>query len=167
MTLAAVPGTWFFAYLSSNYNVPRMLIVTDILCLINLSIMIMYARQAGTWQFATAYFIGESIDSGNFIFTATLLYARMKPESRGAIMSVNSVSGSFGAILLLWMQAEVQGRHGDDFGSGAKEVFEKYWITLFGYWCLVVTYVIFSKDTGPIRRRGETPKATDKSLELQ
>ena len=68
-------------------------------------------------------------------------------------MSFNSVMGSFGAILLLWMQAEVQERHGEDFGSGAQEVFTKYWYTLFGFWVLVVIYCIFTKDTGPTKAR--------------
>jgi len=48
-----------------------------------------------------------------------MMIARLLPESRGAIMSFNSLMGSVGAIILLWMQAEVQERHGEDFGSGA------------------------------------------------
>jgi len=164
MTLVAVPLSWFVAYLTTKFNVPKMLIFTDIFCLINLWIMIKYAKQAGSWQFATAYFIGETLDGSNFIFTATMMMSKLKAESRGAIMSINSVAGSFGAIFLLWMQAEVQKRNGDNFGSGAEEVFTNYWMTLFGYWLLVIIYVIFSKE-GSKKESEDSTK--DDSLELK
>jgi len=95
-----------------------------------------------------------------------MMMSRLKPESRGAIFSFNSVAGSFGAIILLWMQAEVQGRHGDNFGTGAQEVFTNYWKTLFAYWILVITYVIFSKDTGKVGL-GSSVSTKDNSLELK
>jgi len=131
--------------------------------------MITYAQQASHWKFTTAYFIGESLDSSNFIFTATMMMSRLKSESRGAVLSVNAVTGSFAAILLLRIQADIQGRHGDNFGVGAKEVFTSFWYTLFAYFCLLLVYVAFSKDSKKEEEKDkvDSTRDNDNSLELR
>ena len=166
MTMFAVPLSIFVAYLTTRYSIPKMLIFTDIICLTSVAIMVAYAKHAGETIFTVAYFIGETLDGSNFIFTSTMMFSRLKAESRGAILSINSVFGSSAAILLLWMQAEVQGRWGTDFGSGAQEVFANYWKTLFVYWLLLVIYVIFSKDKGS-KKESDEDTTKDTSLELR
>lgn len=161
----AVPATILVAWLTTKFNTPRLLVISDFFCVVLYWLLIDYADKAAGWQFTIANLAVQTLDSSNFIFTTTMMMSKLKPESRGAILSLNMVSGSIGAILLMQMQSDVQAKYGEDYSAGAKEVYFNFFISLFVYWIILISYVSSKALCGKSEENENGTK--DNSLELR
>ena len=103
--------------------------------------MIQYTQLAGSWQFTLGYLISQILDACNFIFTQTMLMQNLKAQSRGVVMSLNTMMWHLGVLSLLQTQVHVQNQYGTDYGKGGQVIYSIFFGVLGLYWVVLVVYV--------------------------
>ena len=102
--------------------------------------IVAYVEFAGVWQFTFGYIISLTLDTANFVITQTMIFSKMKPESRGLVQSITIIIVLIGVFIMLQTMAFLQGQHGNDYGAGGKAIFWFIYLITFVYWVLLSIY---------------------------
>jgi len=95
-------------------------------------------------MFAISYLVVEIIDGCNFIITQTMIFKKMKADSRGTIIAIEAVMIATSIVVTSQIINGIQSSHevknGGDGGDGSYQCYFTYFLILVCYWLWVLTY---------------------------
>lgn len=99
--LLSIPFMIFVGWLCGKMNNAVLLIMCYIVTIASGFYMVAFTEEAGSsMNFTVGFLITQIMDSCNFVASQTLLQSMLLPDSRGAILSLNTMMYGFGACFV-------------------------------------------------------------------
>jgi hypothetical protein len=106
--------------------------------------IILYAEKADSVVFALAYISVITIDNSNFILTQTMIFRKMKPDSRGVIIAIEAVLVATFIVVGAQVIQGIQNSHASGQFDGSYECYVVFFIILVVYWFIVIIYTVIN-----------------------
>ena len=108
--------------------------------------MIHFTHEAGSnINFTIGFLITQIMDSCNFVASQTLLQERLLPDSRGVILSLNTIMFAVGSIVVFQMIEIIQDHYGKNLELGGRGVYMAVYIILSAYTSCLAIYLVFRR----------------------